>query len=548
MTNCTFPRKEFESQLGNKLTPEIQEKISLFGTPLEKITDDQVEIEIFPNRPDLISMQGYVRSFKAFLGKETGIKKYKTQKPEKDYKVKIDSSVKEVRPFTACAIVKNLKLSDEKIKEIIELQEKLHITIGRNRKKLAIGIYPLEKISLPIRYEARDPKKIKFIPLEETNEMDGDQILSKHPAGRDYAHLLENKETFPVFVDSKGKILSMPPIINSNETGKVTLDTKEVFVECSGFHIETLQRTLNIIVTTLAEMGGKICQMTLDYGKEKITTPDFSPEKLKISLDNTNKLLGLELKEKDLEKLLPRMGHDYKNKTVSVAPWRTDILHEVDIIEDIAIAYGYDKITPEIPSVSTIGEESSESRTKSEISELLIGLGLTEISTYHLIKKQEAELAKLPEKIELEDSKTEYKYLRPSLLIPALRILSENKDNEYPQELFEIGTVFSLDKKDKTETRITEEENLSIILAPSNFTKMKQVLSYLTNSLGLRYNLEESIHSQLIEGRTAEIKINNKPVGYLGELHPETLRAWGIKMPVAVLEVSLDEVFELLNK
>ncbi|MBU0907720.1 MAG: phenylalanine--tRNA ligase subunit beta [Nanoarchaeota archaeon] len=546
MSNVKFDKKEFEKEV--KLTDEIIEKIPLFGTPLEKITEDEIEIEIFPNRPDILSLQGYLRSFKAFLGKETGLKKYKTQKPDKEYKVKIDSSVKSVRPFTACAIVKNLQLSDEKIKELIDLQEKLHITIGRNRQKIAIGIYPLEKISLPIRYEARNPKEIKFIPLGETNVMDGNQILSKHPTGRDYAHLLQEKSIFPVFVDSKDNILSMPPIINSNDTGKVSVETKEVFIECSGFHLETIQKTLNIIVTTLAEMGGKICQMSLDYSDKKLITPDLSSEKIKISLENVNSLLGLNLKEAEVQKLLSRMGHDYKNKSVEIAPWRTDILHEVDLIEDIAIAHGYEKLIPEMPSVSTIGEESLKAKIKSEIAEILTGLGLTEISAYHLIKKQEAELNNLQDALELENSKTEYKYLRPNLLTPALRILSENKDNEYPQEIFEIGTVFTTEKRNKCETRVQENQNLAILLTPSNITKIKQILDYLTKSIGLQYKIEELNDPLSIEGRTASIIIGGKPIGRMGELHPETLRSWGIKMPISYLEISLEQLTPSWNQ
>lgn len=543
MTNVTFNRKEFETALGSKITKEIEEKISLFGTPLERLDENEVEVEIFPNRPDLISIQGYLRSFRAFIGKETGLKKYKVSPPEKNYKVKIDPSVKSVRPFTACAIIKNLKFDEEKIKSIIDLQEKLHFTVGRNRKKLAIGVYPLEKITLPITYTALDPKKIKFIPLEETSEMDGLQILSRTQTGRDYSHLLEGKEKFPVFLDAKNKVLSMPPIINSHETGKVTFDTKDVFVECSGFNQEILQKTLNIIVTTLAEMGGKVYQMELISGSNKTITPDLSPEKMKISVEKANKLLGLNLKEKDLEKLLPKMGHDYKNKTVYTPAWRTDVLHEVDIIEDIAIAYGYNNFTPEFPNISTIGEESTQSKIKSKIEELLIGLGLIEISSYHLIKKEEAERAKLREQIELENSKTEYKFLRPNLLIPALRILSENKDNEYPQEIFEIGTVFSSDKTKKSDTGVIETENLCITSTPSNFTRIKQILDYLTKNLNLSYELEEVVNDTLIEGRTASIKINNKVVGQLGEVHPETLREWNLKMPVAILEISLDQIF-----
>ena len=544
MTNVKFSRKEFEKEI--KLTQETIEKISLFGTPLESISNEEIEIEIFPNRPDLISIQGYIRSFRQFLGESKSEKKYKINKPLPDYKVKISPSVKKVRPHTVCAIVKGLKLDNEKIKDIISLQEKLHITIGRNRKKVAIGIYPLEKIKLPIKYEAISPKKIQFTPLDSEKEMSALQILKRHPAGKAYAHLLEKEELFPIFSDSANNILSLPPIINSDKTGRVTASTKDVFIECSGHDLPSLNKTLNIIVTALSDMGGEIYQMTLENGGKNSTTPDLTLEKIKLSLENTNAMLGLNLKEADLQKLLSKMGIEYKNKTASVPAWRTDILHEVDLIEDIAIAYGYEKFVPELPNISTEGAESRESRIKSRISELLIGLNLTEVSTYHLIKQEEAEKSKLKEPIELENSKTEYKILRPNLLIPAMRILSENKDNEYPQEIFEIGRVFSHDKK--TETGVREDNSLIILLSPANFTKMKQVIDYISQSLGIELSLKESTHPQLIEGRTASVNLKNKEIGHLGEVNPETLRAWTIKMPAAVIEISLEEIFKTIKE
>ncbi len=351
MAKIKFSRKEFEKSV--KITPEIEVKINLFGTPLESLTNDEVEIEIFPNRPDLLSLQGYLRALRAFLGKETGIKKYKTHPPGKNYKVKVDDEVKSVRPFTACAIVKNLSLNDEKIKEIINLQEKLHTTLGRNRKKLAIGIYPLEKIKLPIIYTAKKPQDIKFQPLESEKELNGNEILEKHPAGRKYANLLQGAKKYPVFIDSNKNILSMPPIINSYETGRVEVNTKEVFIECSGFDVSYLEKALSIIATTLADMGGSIYQMEI-AGKEKAITPNLAPSKMKISLENVNKILGLNLKDKEIEKLVTMMGHNYKKGVVEIPSWRTDILHEIDLIEDIAIAYGYDKFTPEIPNIATV--------------------------------------------------------------------------------------------------------------------------------------------------------------------------------------------------
>src|SRR6056297_2381500 len=245
MANVKFDRKKFEKEIG-KLDEKMQNRIGMFGTTLESLTDEEVEVEIFPNRPDLLSFQGFKRAFLAFLGKKIGLKEYKVHKPKDEYKVKIDSSLKDVRPYTACAVVKGLKLDDKKIKEIIDIQEKLHSTLGRRRKKVAIGIYPMEKIKFPITFKAMEPDKIKFQPLEGNREMSGLQILQRHPAGIEYAHLLAGKTKFPVFVDSsknensesgskenKGKILSMPPIINSQDTGMVTKKTKDVFIECS---------------------------------------------------------------------------------------------------------------------------------------------------------------------------------------------------------------------------------------------------------------------------------------------------------------------------
>lgn len=544
MAGITFKKSEIERYV--KLTPEIIEKINLLGTTVENNADDWITLEILPNRPDLLSAQGFGRALSAFLGKETGLKKYAVKKPENNYKVIIDSSVKQVRPFTVCAIVKNIKLDEEKIRELIDLQEKLHTTIGRNRKKMAIGIYPLDKISLPIKYEARFPKDIWFTPLDSEREMNGLQILQQHPTGRTYAHLLEKEKLFPIFIDSKNKILSMPPIINSNDTGKVTLDTKEVFIECSGFDLKVLNKVLNIITTTLAECSGTIYSMSCEYSKSnKLITPDLKPEKMKISLENTNKLLGLELKEKDLQKLLPKMGYDYENKTVHIPAWRTDILHEVDIIEDIAIAYGYNNLIPEIPKVATTGQESDKSIFQRKISEILTGLGLIEISSYHLIRPEEAKNMKIHPIIELENAKTEYKVLRPNLIISALRILSENKDHEYPQKIFEIGTIFSHDKS--TETQIREESNLTISITPGNFTEIKKILDYLTRILGMKYELKEKDKSEFIQGRTAQIIINNVPIGTIGEIHPETLISFNMKMPVALIEINLDKLIELIK-
>src|SRR3989344_4646137 len=276
---------------GNLSLDELKDRISMLGTDLESIDENEINVEIFPDRPDMLSEQGFARAFNSFINVETGLKKYKVEKSNK---------------------------------EVIQIQEKLHVTYGRNRKKVAIGIYPYEKIKPPIRFFAESPDKIKFIPLEFDKEITGLQILSMHPTGREYAYLLEGRDKFPFFEDSNKRILSMPPIINSNDVGKISNETKDVFIECSGFDFNVLSKCLNIIVCALADMGGRIYSMEIIDGNKKTTSPDLRPGEMKLNLKYVNKILGLELKERDVKKYLERMGYDYFNKTVKIPAYRAD--------------------------------------------------------------------------------------------------------------------------------------------------------------------------------------------------------------------------------
>src|SRR3989338_495979 len=239
MPTVRFNKDVFERYAGKKLPlDELKERISFLGTDLEGIEDNIITVEVFPNRPDMLSVQGFARAFSSFIGKNTGLLEYEVH-PSKE-KVIIEKSVHDVRPYTACAIVRGLHFDDEKIKEVIDIQEKLHITYGRNRKKIAIGIYPFEKIKMPITFTARKPEDIVFRPLGAEKEMDAKEILELHPTGKQYGHLLLGKKHYPVFLDATGKVLSLPPIINSHETGRITEKTQEVFIR-SEEHTSELQ-------------------------------------------------------------------------------------------------------------------------------------------------------------------------------------------------------------------------------------------------------------------------------------------------------------------
>ncbi len=549
MPTVKLNKQVFEKLVGRKLGIEkLKDRISYLGTDLEDVKGNEIIVEVFPNRPDLLSEQGFARAFSSFIGKKTGLKHYSVKKSGE--KVIIDRSVNRVRPYTACAIVKNLDFDHEKIKEIIQIQEKLHISYCRNRKKAAIGIYPFDKIKCPIKYKALKPEEIKFRPLESDKEMTAKQVLEKHQIGKAYGHLLEGLNKYPVFVDADDKILSMPPIINSHNTGKINVNTKEVFIECSGFDFEVLKKLLNILVTALADMGGTIYSISLNYPGKKYETPDLEAREMRLDLDYINKVLGLDLKEKETQKLLERMGFGFSKGKVLVPAYRADVLHQIDLVESVAIAYGYENFKEEIPEVATVAEEDKFATFKNKIADLLLGLGLLEVSTYHISNlDDQCKNMKIEDNvIRLKNNLTvEYSALRSWVVPGLIKVLGNNKHREYPQNIFDIGMVFS--KNNRKETNVQEDVDLGIVLChqKSNYTGIRQIVDALFNSLGIEYNVREDEHGSFIEGRVASVYVGKEKIAVLGEIDPYCLTKQGVEMPVSALELNLTKLFEIIK-
>ncbi len=543
MPTITLNKTVFEKLVGKTLPlEELKDRISMLGTDLEKIEGNEIVVEIFPNRPDMLSEQGFARAFSSFIGVKTGLRTYELS--DSGQKVIVEPSVREVRPYTACAIIKGLHGTEENIREIIQIQEKLHVTYGRHRKKAAIGIYPLDKIAFPITYRAETPDTIKFWPLDAAEVMTATQILAAHKAGKEYGSLLAGHKKYPVFRDAQGQILSMPPIINSHTIGRVTPETKDVFIECSGFDFQVLSICLNIIVTALAEMGGKIYSVQLESGKNTEITPQLNPKNMKLDLAYINKRLGLKLPEPEAVKLLARMGYGYAQGMVLVPAYRADILHQVDLVEDIAIAYGYENFEEEIPNVSTIGEEDPLEKFSRKVREVLIGLGLLEVKNYHLMTEEQLNQHMNCSRplIGLKNAVGEHNKLRDSLLPGLIKNLTENQHQEYPQNLFEIGRTFHYGK---TETGVEEKTRLSMVLCheKTDFTELRQMLEVLMVALGLSMSVKESQHPSFIEGRLGTIVIEGNEVGVLGEIHPAVLTQWELTVPVAALEIDMEKLF-----
>lgn len=243
-----FLEKDFEPD-------ELKEKISMLGVDLEKIDHDTIIMEIFPNRPDLLSIEGFSRNLKGLLDVDFGLIKYSIKKSE--VKLFVDKSVEKVRPEISGAVIKNLQIDEKFLCSLMDLQEKLHLTHGRNRRKVAIGLHDFSKVKMPFFYKAVFPEEVFFVPLDMTEKLNLKEILEKHPKGKEYSFILKGKEKYPIILDSQQNVLSFPPIINAELT-KISKETKEIFIDVTGTEKEAVEKALNILVTAIFDRKGEI--------------------------------------------------------------------------------------------------------------------------------------------------------------------------------------------------------------------------------------------------------------------------------------------------
>ena len=345
--------------IGKKLSLEkLEEVLFLLKAEIERVDGNDIQIEVNPDRQDMLSMEGIARAVRSFLDIEPGFKKFPVRKSGK--KIIVGKGLEKIRKYISCGIVRGVEISDELIKDYMQLQDQLTATHGRNRSKASIGLYVYPDIQFPIHYCLRKPEKIRFAPLGHEEEMDGPQIIGEHEKGIEFGDIISRHPRWPLLVDSKDEILSLPPIINSNTLGRITEKTMDIFVEVTGTHLPTVDQALNIMITSLAQRKGSIESVTVEYPDGSVEeTPDLQPIKMKIPKEDIIQLLGLDLADDEIVSSLEHMGYSAKvtSKTVSVeAPnYRTDILHAVDVIEDISIGYGYNRIVPTMPVTMTAG-------------------------------------------------------------------------------------------------------------------------------------------------------------------------------------------------
>lgn len=517
---------------------ELVELISMIGSDIESFDAEKINAEFFPNRPDLYSHEGVARALKSFLGIEKGLKKYSLQPPAAA--LFVDASVKKVRPFAVAAEVNEVAFDDEMISSLMEIQEDLHWALGRDRKKVAIGVHDSGRISPPYYYKAVKPESMSFVPLGFSERLNLREILERHPKGMEYASIIKDSKKYPIILDSQGNVLSMPPIINGELT-KVSAQTRNLFIEMTGTNMNALNKALNMLCTSFAERGAKIKQCRVVYGSAEIITPDFTPEKMKIKTSRINSALGLALSSAEIKSALEKMGYGAElhesEIIVSIPSYRNDILHEIDIAEDIAIAHGYANFQKSLPAIPTIGEREERAAIERKARECMLGYGFTETLTLMLTNEKVNF-----DKMKLERSSCaviknpiseDHTIIRTHLLPSLLEVLQINKSSELPIKIFEVSSAIN--------EKLEEELKLCacIMNSKTDFAEIKSIFRGVAEDMEIEGKIEEVEHGSFIPGRCAGLKKENKIIAYFGEISPEVLENFEITYPVTAMELLL---------
>ncbi|RLI29826.1 MAG: phenylalanine--tRNA ligase subunit beta [Candidatus Hecatellales archaeon] len=551
MPTVTFEPEDLYRLLGFRLPLErLEQLLPLIKCEVKEASPEMVSVEVTADRPDLFSAEGIARLLKGFLGKAEGSPKYRVAKSR--VKVKVSRMVRRVRPRIVCAVVRGVSFTESSIAQLMQLQEKLHETLCRRRSKASIGIYDLDKVKPPITYTALKPEKIRFTPLEESKPLSAEEILTQTSKGLEYAHLLRGLPRYPLLVDREGQVLSMPPIINSEET-KVTVETRNLFIDATGFNPELLEEAVSVLVSSLAERGAKVEAVQVEYeGGGKVWTCQLKPRKMTVNPAEVNRLLGFNLPSGRMAKLLRRMRFDVEASNgrlkVSIPPFRSDILHPVDLAEEVAIAYGYHRIKPEPLRLPTVGSLLPASQASRRIRSLIAGYGFQETASY-LLSSRETQFERMGvksgEAVELANpTSQEYSIVRVWLLPCLLEFLSKNVHVDYPQKVFELGDVVLPDVEAETATRVETRLAAAICNFKVSYEDVQALAYSLLEQLGVEgWRVEAFEHPSFLPGRTARLLLGEVEIGLLGEIHPAVLEAFRLVNPVAAMELNLSKIF-----
>lgn len=525
---------------GKTTRKQILDALPFLGLDIESEDGDEIRIEYSPNRPDYSTDYGIATGLQGLLGIKKGIQKINIKK-KGQFAIKVNPTVSEVRPYVTGIIATNGKLDDLSIKQLMNMQEDLHFGIGRKRKKSSIGLHDADKISFPLTYTATS-REHTFVPLNGNTEQTIDEILTNTEVGQNYGWVLENAKNVPIILDADQNTISFPPIINSALT-TVTSNTKNILIEVTGIDKEAAEDMLSVVVSILQTAGFEFNELKITGNKN--STPQLKDRTIVYDPKFTSEILGIDMSLSNMVTCMKkcRLDASVKGKKIActIPRYRFDIFGPMDLVEEIALGYGIANIEPKLSPSTTIGQKNDITIKTELIRKTAVGLGFLEALNSSLTSKKilyDMTRRDPSEIISVLDSKSqEHTILRDSLLPGLLENLSKNIHESYPQKLFESGVVFSKGEP------IHESISLAVIVAykDTNYSELKAIMqSLLRTNFKINSKTKTSKNHELfVEGRHADIFVNEKKIGEIGEINAEILETFRIRTSVAGFEIKL---------
>ncbi len=525
--------------VGKVSKKQISDSLPFLGLDIESENKDLIRIEYSPNRSDYSTDFGIALGLQGLLGIKTGAIKLNVKKSKK-YTISVKSEVSKIRPFVTGIVATNGKIDDKTIKQFMTMQEDLHFGIGRKRKKSSIGIHDLDTISFPLVYTSTN-RNHKFIPLNSKEELSVSEIIENTDVGKDYGSILGNSPKVPIILDANQQTVSFPPIINAAVT-TITTKTKNLFVEVTGINKADAEDMLSVVATILQSAGFTLESVQISGAKN--SSPKFEQKKISVDSFLINQTLGLNLNTSKIISSLKKSRIDASTKgknIICVIPaYRFDIFGPMDLVEEVALGYGIQNLEPTLSPSQTLGQKHPISINLQSISSIMTGLGYMEALNSSLTSKRilyDNTKRDSSQILSVLDSKSiEHTILRDSLLPGLIDSLAKNIHESYPQKLFEVGTIFN-----KTSS-VTEETHLCATSShkDANFSEMKSVLQSVIQSIfGKTCETKTTTHPTFEEGHVANITVNGKIIGIIGEISKFTKDNFKLREPIVSFEVKL---------
>ncbi len=554
-----------------KADDELREDLFALGLEFEGWTDDEeMQLEFAPDRLDRLSVEGIARSLRYHYGDDRGV--YVPSTNDAEWTIEVEDPPAE-RPYITGAVVRGLDFDADSLESLIQIQEKLHATMGRDRSKGAIGVHDLVALKgepgtggeKSIRYTSMAPGDERFVPLESDEEMTPRAVTQRHHMGSEYAELVADMDAYPAIYDDIG-LFSFPPVINGRRT-EVTEDSRDLLIEMTGTDQWTIDRMCAIVCYALEARGARVERVDIsyaagtpgEYAGHTLDRPDFEVRTKRVSHDRIESIIGVEFDHATVVDCAERAGLDAEPDTddegtvyeIQIPPYRVDLLHPLDVIDDIGRAYGFNDLEPRYPDVSTVGGRHERSRLEDAARDALVGLGFEDLLNFHMISAAENydNLGIAPgddvvgggEPVSIREPYSEaYTMLRTWALPSLLMVLENNTHRAYPQYLSEIGLAARLDETETTGA--AEHRTVAGVLAESgiSYEDARARLQGIAAAFGKTLETPPTEHPTFISGRTAEIVLDGNVVGVVGEIHPEVLVEHGLEVPVAAFEFRLD--------